>query len=674
MTKVMTKKPLQAISLIILVLTIFLPILSAYEIQGNSVIEETDQYYFNITPHTRENSGYINVEILSKNYSGNAILTIGFGTNKITPLFTEYYDPHIVQVQHNYTCEHTLSFEGTTYSCTDENQTIKSSGEYKGTLDNTIWDYENVTKNYRFIASAYVKEEYSFSNKNKWYLGGEVPVNNTQVTKLRYYLRVPNSFKEQNIDTKYNLGFYPSNYAMNRTGFNHSIQDNNYYEIDPFLNLTTNVANLWEMENLSGLDSIGTKDFSQFTGVLEVAGILGNALNMTTSGMGWPANEWENDSFSGDWAYTMIFKPETSLINQRLLDIEDELRIFMLSTNELYVDTKGSSFKFNDSGNVLLSDNQWQMITIVYDSVAGNITAYINDTKVFNSEFTQPNPSSVSFGARIGSSQSGSQNCDCVIDETTFWNNTLSQNDISNLYNNGDFLTYPYGVQAPSKVIITQPSQDIVLNSTGVPVTFTYSPSIGGQPITYNVSLISYPFNYSVITNTTLNNFSVNITRTDIPIKNDYNISVVSINEFGNNVTISNYTINICSSFWEKTVTTCSNETLTQDIFYTDLNNCTIIYDLPSDNGTTKGCTIIPPPTPEDKRLLIIIFGVGALAFLILGITHLVGLLFPAAILTIMAGLLSDILGDENIKFIIIGVGIFILVLAIWKIWVNPKE
>ena len=117
-----------------------------------------------------------------------------------------------------------------------------------------------------------------------------------------------------------------------------------------------------------------------------------------------------------------------------IMDIESGRGTFTIDAQQMEVSSWGISDKFG----VLANDNvNWNHVCINLDSVASNYRVYINGTQQgSNTSYTDKNiGGSIKIGNRFDSSGGGAN---MLLDEFAIWNRTLSDQEVSDLYNGGD--------------------------------------------------------------------------------------------------------------------------------------------------------------------------------------------------------------------------------------------
>jgi hypothetical protein len=97
----------------------------------------------------------------------------------------------------------------------------------------------------------------------------------------------------------------------------------------------------------------------------------------------------------------------------------------------------GKTFSFTPTAGT------WYYIVFVFDNGTGRV--YINGSEIgtgkafgFTTTYNSANP------LQIGAGASGANASDAVFDEFGFWSRALSGAEVTELYNNGNGITYPF--------------------------------------------------------------------------------------------------------------------------------------------------------------------------------------------------------------------------------------
>jgi len=449
-----------------------------WTIDGNSVCVNNTKLYLNIAPHTRQGSGYIYLDLLSKQYDGDVTIIFGVNNSLVKPKSFEYYNPHNVTYNKSYTCEYdfnyTLSpnyawcfidcddpiYEEELYCFDKEGDTtiFEHSFETGNIPAKTIYWSETVLEEYSVVPRDYSIINHEYDNKNKWYVVEDIPVTAGVEQKARVYIEMPYlTFGESSdkYDYKYDFGFMPSSYPSTKAGFQQAISDNNFLFLDPWTEGTDGLVSYWTFDDADtdGTTAIDVHDGNNGTilgGVTtSESGILNEAYSFDTLDESVDADYvplryvatftisfWMNTSVDNTWGYS-VDRWEYSSGNYRswaFLSYSDDLRFWTSPTGshdtsaEILYDWTGKS-------------GSWHMVTGTYNGT--HVELYID-----GSSFQARPLASVYYGisplvigsdpVRAGMPFNGS------VDEIGFWNRTLSASEVSDLYNEGAGLAYPF--------------------------------------------------------------------------------------------------------------------------------------------------------------------------------------------------------------------------------------
>jgi len=110
------------------------------------------------------------------------------------------------------------------------------------------------------------------------------------------------------------------------------------------------------------------------------------------------------------------------------------------------------------------SEDTWTMYTIVFDSAStGDTTFYINGSSVGVNDGAAAAIFNSTSAVEVGySSFEGNNSVDVAMDEYGIWSRTLSGAEVTELYNSGTGLTYPFSSPGPA----TLESWDTVTKAT----------------------------------------------------------------------------------------------------------------------------------------------------------------------------------------------------------------
>lgn len=206
------------------------------------------------------------------------------------------------------------------------------------------------------------------------------------------------------------------------TGLDNGLES--YYQLEEYSGAVIDSVGHWNgtYDGERRVDGIFDKGY-RFNGTNDnVSFVTNNALNLT-----------ENMSF-----FAWINTSDLGLRPQAIVQKGD------LSVSYAFVVfNNGSLFYFHDSNrpyiwsNVsITTNNTWHHVGFVRDETAKDIKLYLDGFLVGYTAYSTT-PISQNFPARFGSYNFGSSNFGGVMDEIGIWNRTLSQAEITYLYDNG---------------------------------------------------------------------------------------------------------------------------------------------------------------------------------------------------------------------------------------------
>jgi hypothetical protein len=216
--------------------------ISMHTIRNNSVLINDSKVTIEASPYTTDKSGYVNLNLLSKNWSGNINIVFGFDSDSALPKSLDLYNPHNIPIQHSFTCDGPGTFyntSGKTFYCwqngTAANATANATNttlilshgfETANATTKTAYWTENKTEEWQSIAYMFSRTDYNFDGKDRWFYATNIPITagTTYTTRLWLDIRI-------NEQGKYDAAFYPSSYGTN---IQQAINDGNFYYLDPW--------------------------------------------------------------------------------------------------------------------------------------------------------------------------------------------------------------------------------------------------------------------------------------------------------------------------------------------------------------------------------------------------------------------------------------------------------
>lgn len=212
-----------------------------YTIVDKTVYINDTNAYISASPYRIIDSGWVEINMESKTYSGYINVLLGVNSSKVQPKQIQRYNPHNVTTEESFTCDKPNYFYNYTTSPKHfwcwANSTFDSV-TYTDLVFEHDFDYANLSTSTAYWNETYVEDwetldnivdkkiTYDFDEKDTWYYASHVPV--TSGSKYRIWMDVPIGFNEKG---KYDLAFYPSSYGTNIQQAN---QDGNLYYLDPW--------------------------------------------------------------------------------------------------------------------------------------------------------------------------------------------------------------------------------------------------------------------------------------------------------------------------------------------------------------------------------------------------------------------------------------------------------
>jgi hypothetical protein len=197
-------------------------------------------------------------------------------------------------------------------------------------------------------------------------------------------------------------------------------------------------------------------------------------------------NFWMNQT-GEDVGYILTYYPYLS----------ESISILYVPTVKMYIDVQSCSMQ-----DIELTLNVWNMLTLVLNTTGGSM--YING--VLNSSCSGGSRTTDNSTDNFYMGDNGNAN-QWSFDEVGYWSVALTDSDISELYNLGEGLFYPFNISEPS----SEPNISIVLNSP--PNQFYSNDFINGfcfiSTANYPIDVCHFYTNYSGILESNVTLFNV---------------------------------------------------------------------------------------------------------------------------------------------------------------------
>ncbi len=242
-------------------------------IKNNSVYINDSKLYMSAEPYLTS-GGEVNVELISKVFTGDANLVIGTDSDIMELTGFEIYKPHNVTVEKNYTCDYSFNYtiNPNYFWCYIEYPANVSNGTpaWNHTIFEHTFDRGNITTKTAFWDETheedYIKKDidkqkinYEFSGMDRWHLAKNIPIVEDVSYKGKFTFMVSPFYSGE--DGKYWICVAPASYGRDIRAAN---QAGHLYCLDPWYNAqydTKRFINCDNMDNGVPLVINGTGGF-----------------------------------------------------------------------------------------------------------------------------------------------------------------------------------------------------------------------------------------------------------------------------------------------------------------------------------------------------------------------------------------------------------------------------
>jgi hypothetical protein len=209
--------------------------------------------------------------------------------------------------------------------------------------------------------------------------------------------------------------------------------------------LLTDLAAYWKLDDLTWSDSVGSNNLTNNGGVTVGTPKLGagsaefdgtNTLSLAST----PAVTLDGTtSFTlAGWFRTSSTATQTVVGKKDGASPSTEYILLLLSSGTSLRWDVGSD---NVTASTILSINTWYFFVAQYDTTSGNCGISVNAGSFATTSAT---PATISNPFYIGSRDNTLSFFEGVIDEVGIWKRLLTSGEISDLYNSGSGLSYPF--------------------------------------------------------------------------------------------------------------------------------------------------------------------------------------------------------------------------------------
>lgn len=224
--------------------------------------------------------------------------------------------------------------------------------------------------------------------------------------------------------------------------------------------LTDNLVTYWNLDSYTGsniIDSMNRNNGTGISGITNIPALISNGNNMTDTNAKWTASadvvRGRNDGSICYW-----LKHPTALVNgEYFVDYRRDsggLLITYETASSLFIKIGGVTFQ---TGTTAIVDNNYHQYCFVYNQ---SNTVFYRDG-LLNMSGSHANAVMDNTAGTIywGTLSTGSNGQLGTYDEIGFWNRSLTASEVSQLYNGGTGLTYPFSSSTPTTDKITFLSQ-----------------------------------------------------------------------------------------------------------------------------------------------------------------------------------------------------------------------
>lgn len=237
--------------------------------------------------------------------------------------------------------------------------------------------------------------------------------------------------------------------------------------------LTYGLSSYYKFEETSGtvaVDSRGNDNMTNHVASLQYDGLINYAYGYSASYLETVEKIGVTDDYNftiSCWANTTVSGSYLNVFAAYRTDIEDYIKVGMTNGGKAwaFIRVSGVGDLSMNTGTYTINDGGWHLLTLTGNTT--RINFYVDSALDTGgsppaSTFVSQNESIsglYSFGSGYLQFWTGG------IDECGYWNRTLSQDEVTQLYNGGAGITYPEATDNPPTVTLNSP--DNYYNTTG---------------------------------------------------------------------------------------------------------------------------------------------------------------------------------------------------------------
>jgi hypothetical protein len=212
------------------------------------------------------------------------------------------------------------------------------------------------------------------------------------------------------------------------------------------MSLATDLISYWSLDEASGtrFDAHGSNDLSETGTVGSTTGKIGNAASFTASSqmLSVASNSTLQAGTSQPFTLAFWYYPTSTdgtknVISKGVPGVDAEEYGFL--QNNTVIQWRFSSFQRINSPD-FLTVNQWYFIVGFYNTSSPAAGVSVNGSTYSTGSLTASSTNSSPFRISVNTSQFAAGR----IDEAAFWKRSLSQSEVTELYNSGAGRDYAY--------------------------------------------------------------------------------------------------------------------------------------------------------------------------------------------------------------------------------------
>ena len=228
------------------------------------------------------------------------------------------------------------------------------------------------------------------------------------------------------------------------------------------MSLTTGLLAYWKLDEASGnrADSFGSFTLTDNNTVGSATGRIGLASDHIRANNEFLSNTTVCNSIGNAWSFAGWFNfPEIGVANQTIISIRPgagAANLIQIETNinsgqlrSIIFNSAGSNRKDYQKNGGLVA-NTWEFFAMTWDGTTFEMYHDGSNAGITKAVDLSLSMTATSRTLRIGAELSASNVADGLIDEIGVWTRALTSAEITELYNGGAGLTYPFTTRSAS--------------------------------------------------------------------------------------------------------------------------------------------------------------------------------------------------------------------------------